>query len=333
MTKSPMGVKDLLIKGTDIFSSLSEHEITLITENSELCTYAANEPVFSMNDPGNCLYIVESGEIIVQKQDENGQKNHIARFLKGDCFGELDLFTETPRLASSFASVNTVLLVFPKDRNGFTAFLDKNPDISARILHRIMVNVAERIRKVNILVKENSPLVQELKKQVYRDKLTGLYNQTYLIEKIRELINTENSGFFLLISKPDNFKDLNDTYGHDAGDIAIQLMAREMRDFIADDSRIVKYKGNALAVLLTGASRMEAVVLARNIRDFLNNLDVSVPCRGNKFKITASIGITFFPDHGTDAEQLLFKTHELPLIGRNMGGNIILFPEDTGENY
>jgi len=104
-----------------------------------------------------------------------------------------------------------------------------------------------------------------------------------------------------------------------------------MRDHIADDSGIVRYKGNAIAVLLTGASRMEAVVLARNIREFLNKLDVSAACRGNQFKITASIGITSFPDHGADAEQLLFKTHELPLIGRKLGGNIILFPEDTGE--
>ena len=331
MIKSPLGVKEVLLKGTDIFSSLLDHEIALITENSELCKYSTDESVFSKGDPGDSLYIVESGEIIVQKQDENGRKTHIARFLKGDCFGELDLFTETPRLVSSFASTNSRLLVFPRKNTGFSLFLNKNPALSARILHKIMVNMAIRIRKVNVLVKENSPLIQELKNQVYRDKLTGLFNQTYILEKLREIIDKENSDFFLLICKPDNFKELNDTYGHDAGDLVIQIMAREMRDFIGNDSIIVRYKGNAMAVFLTDSTRMEAVFLARSIREFINDLDVSEACKGNRFKITASIGITNYPDHGRDAEDLLFKTHELPLLGRNRGGNLILFPEDTGE--
>ena len=331
MIKSPVWTKEVLLKGTDIFSSLEDHEIELIKENSELRSYKADEFVFSMGDPGNALYIVESGEIIVQKQDGNGRKTHIARFLKGDCFGELDLFTESTRMASSFASTSTQLLIFPKKNIGFSLFLNKNPALSARILHKIMVNMAERIRNVNILVKENSPLVQELKKQVYRDKLTGLYNQTYLIEKIRAMMSKDKLEFFVLISKPDNFKDLNDTYGHDAGDLAIQIMAREMRSFIGEDSRVVRYKGNALVVLYLGNSRMEAVVLARNIREFMNNLDVSTACNGNRFKITASIGIAKYPEHSSDPEDLLFKTHELPLTGRKKGGNLILFPEDIGD--
>lgn len=332
MTNSPAGVIKNLLKGTDIFSSLLDYEIALIAENTKIRDYAANEPVFSLGDSGNSLYIVESGEIIVQKQDEDGRKTHIARFLPGDYFGELDLFTESSRIASSFASTATRLLVFPRDNTGFTDFLDRNPSVSAKILHNIMVNVAERIRKVNILVKENSPLVQELKKQVYRDKLTGLYNQTYLVEKIRKLISSENNCFILLMSKPDNFKNLNDSYGHDAGDMAIQIMARGLRDFIGDDSRIVRYKGNAMAVLLSGSSRMEAVVLARGIREFFNNLDVSSACKGNRFKITVSIGITIYPEHGTDVKNILSNTHELPLAGRSRGGNLILFPEDLGDS-
>ncbi|MCK5673354.1 MAG: GGDEF domain-containing protein [Spirochaetales bacterium] len=332
MTKSPIGAKEVLLKGVDIFSSLLEHEIALIAENSKLRNYNANEPVFSRGDTGDSLYIVDSGEVLVQKQDENGRKINIARFVQGDYFGEVGFFTESLRIASSFTSVASKLLVFPGDNTGFTAFLNKNPALSAQMLHKIMVNVAMRIRKVNILVKENSPLVQELKKQVYRDKLTGLYNQTYLLENIREQISAENSNFYLFISKPDNFKDLNDTYGHDAGDTAIQIMARDLRNFIGDDSRIARYQGNAMAILVSGVTRMEAVVFARRIREFLNNLDVSSACRGNSFKITASIGISCYPGYGTNAEELLFKTHELPLIGRNNGGNKILFPEDAGES-
>ena len=323
--------KAVLLKQADIFSSLPDPEIEVIAGSSDFHDYKTDTPVFLQGETGNSLYIVESGEVVVQKEDESGRKTDIARFVQGNCFGELDLFTETSRVASAFASVQTRLLVFPKSGEGFTGFLKEQPDLSARILHKILVVMAERIRRANALIKENSPLMQELRKQVYRDKLTGVFNQTWLTEKIRELIDKNNSGFSLLITKPDNFKALNDTYGHEAGDKAIRIMARRLRDFIGDDKRMARYKGNAMAVFLTGVTKDEAYDQAVRIRKFMNHLDVGEATGGEEFPVTASIGITLFPDHGENAEDLIFKTHELPLAGRRRGGNLILFPEDAGD--
>lgn len=323
--------KTVLLKQADIFSSLLAPEIDVIAGSSDFHEYKTDAPVFLQGESGNALYIVESGEIVVQKKDESNKKTDIARFVQGNCFGELDLFTETSRIASAFASMQTRLLVFPKSGTEFSEFLEEHPNLSARILHKILVVIAGRIRRANALIKENSPLMQELRKQVYRDKLTGVFNQTWLTEKIRELIDNNSSGFSLLISKPDNFKILNDTYGHEAGDKAIRIMARKLRKFIGDDNRIARYKGNAMAVFLTGVTKEDAYDQAVLIREFMNNLDVSEATGGKEFPITASIGITLFPDHGKDAEELIFKTHELPLVGRRRGGNLILFPEDAGE--
>ena len=330
-------IKDLperkasLLKQADIFSSLPGPEIEVIAGSSDFHDYRTDAPVFLQGESGNALYIVESGEIVVQKEDESNQKTDIARFIQGTCFGELDLFTETSRIASAFASTKTRLLVFPKSGTGFKEFLAEHPDLSARILHKILVGIAGRIRRANTLIKENSPLMQELRKQVYRDKLTGLFNQTWLIEKMRELVGKKSSFFSLLIIKPDNFKALNDTYGHEAGDKAIRIMARRLRDFIGDDKKTARYKGNAIAVILIGSSKEDTYNQALLIREFMKNLDVSGATGGKEFPITASIGITLFPDHGMKAEDLVFKTHELPLVGRRRGGDLILFPEDAGE--
>ena len=108
-------------------------------------------------------------------------------------------------------------------------------------------------------------------------------------------------------------------------------MARRLRDFIGDDKRMARYKGNAMAVFLTGVTKDEAYDQAVRIRKFMNHLDVGEATGGEEFPVTASIGITLFPDHGENAEDLIFKTHELPLAGRRRGGNLILFPEDAGD--
>ncbi|MCK5198909.1 MAG: cyclic nucleotide-binding domain-containing protein, partial [Spirochaetales bacterium] len=158
--------KSVLLKQADIFSSLLAPEIEVIAGSSDFQDYKTDSPVFLQGESGNALYIVESGEIVVQKEDESNLKTDIARFVKSNCFGELDLFTETPRIASAFASMQTRLLVFPKSGTGFTDFLEEHPDLSARILHKILVGIAGRIRRANTLIKENSPLMQELRKQV-----------------------------------------------------------------------------------------------------------------------------------------------------------------------
>ncbi|OQY34946.1 MAG: hypothetical protein B6241_03465 [Spirochaetaceae bacterium 4572_59] len=328
MAKKKLQTKPLLLKQSNIFSTFLSHEITVLSKNSEFQTFVEGETIFSAGDPGSSLYIIESGEIVIQKQEEYGPVIDIARLIKGNCFGELSLFTESSRDASAIATRETRILQFPKSSTSFAAILSEHPALSARILHKILVNFAGRIRSANALIKENSPLMQELKKQVYRDKLTGLYNQTYLQENIRRLIKTGCPGFTILITKPDNFKDLNDKYGHEAGDQAIKIMARRLRDYIGDDERTIRYKGNAMAVLVKGADRDDAYKLGVSIREFIKKLDLSDACGGDNFSLSASVGISLYPHHGTDPEKLLFQTHELPLRGRKLGGNLILFSDD-----
>jgi diguanylate cyclase (GGDEF)-like protein len=330
MAKKLAFTKPVLLKQSGIFTSLLTHELRIIAKNSEYRNYRDGEPVFLTGESGNALYIVESGEVVIQKQDEYGPVIDFARFIEGNCFGELDMFTETKREASAYASRDTRLLVFPKAGTQFSDLLKEHPEISARILHKILVNIAVRIRGANSLIKENSPLMQELKKQVYRDKLTGINNHTYLMERIRKLIS-DRKNFALIIVKPDNFKELNDNFGHEAGDSAIKVMARRLRDFIGDDNRTVRFKGNAMAVLCVGYNREEAYKEALEIRNFFNRLDVKDATGGKEFTLTASVGISLYPEHGIDPEALVFTTHELPLLGRRRGGNLILFPEDNQE--
>jgi len=328
MPASMLQTKIERLQKADIFSSYQNDELKIIAKYSEYCNYRKDEIIFKAGNPGDALHIVESGEVVINKKGHNGRDIDIARFLSGDCFGELDMLTGSSRNASARAEIETRLLMFPRKGICFKDILANHPAVSARILHKILVNIAGRIRKANSLIKENSPLIQELKKQVYSDKLTGLYNRTFLEEKLGEYLVNKKAHVSLLMVKPDNFKLINDTYGHEAGDQALRIMAIRLEKVISSQDVAIRFIGNELSVILPGTEREEAYNMAVKIRSSMNRLDLRQVTQGNSFILTVSIGISVFPEHSATTAELIEKAHELPLMGRARGGNKILFPED-----
>jgi diguanylate cyclase (GGDEF)-like protein len=312
----------------DLFSSFQTEELGIIAEFSAYRRLKKNAPVFREGSPGEALYIIDAGEVVITKQDPDGKAIDIARFVAGDCFGELDMLTDSARTASARTDTDTRLLRFPKQGTTFKDILAKHPAISAQILHKILVKIAGRIREANSLIKENSPLIQELKKQVYRDKLTGLFNKTFLEENLGQYLDSQGSPVSLLMIKPDNFKLINDTYGHEAGDQALKIMARALENLLQDTEVAIRFMGNELAVVLPDCSRPGARSRAREIQRAMNGLDLRSLTGGAPFRVTVSIGIAVYPEHAGGAKKLIEAAHALPLVGRSRGGNQILFPED-----
>ena len=222
----------------------------------------------------------------------------------------------------------TTLLYFPKAGINFEDVLKKHPTVSAKILHHLLVLIAERLRKANSMIKDNSPIMQELRKQVYIDKPTGLYNRTFLEEKVAGLIQNGPVSFSLLSVKPDNFKYINDLYGHKAGDEAIKILGLKLKEIVKDEVMICRFLGNEMFMILTDCNRIKACQFAEMTKNILNKLSFDEIMKGVPFTLSVSIGISVFPDHGENKEILIDKAHELPLIGRARGGNKILFPED-----
>jgi diguanylate cyclase (GGDEF)-like protein len=167
-----------------------------------------------------------------------------------------------------------------------------------------------------------------MRNQVYRDKLTGLYNKTFLEERLPSYLRGGENSLSLLMIKPDNFKRINDTCGHEAGDQAIVTIGVALSRHVPESAVVVRFLGNEMACILFGTDRDKAYQAAVDIRGMLIDLDLSNITGESSFKLSASIGIAVFPDHAQTAPELIAKAHELPLIGRERGGNKIFFPED-----
>lgn len=322
-----MNKKQWLLK-TEIFSPLNEEGLDLIADHSRVVNYSSGSTIFTEGDTGGILYILISGTVEVFKTDTDRNIAVIATLVPGEIIGELEFFTGKPYNASAAAAEDSNLLQIPDKGEHLKEILESHPDISAAVLYQFLKTYSSRLRKANTLVKENSALVQELKRQVYGDKLTGLYNKTYLEETLPQLITNRSNPVALLLMKPDNFKMINDTFGHEAGDDTLKIMAEALNRFTGDRGTVLRYMGNELGVILPGYCRESTLKEARSILEMFNNLDISSATGSRDVFLSMSIGAALFPEHADVADDLILKAHDIPLVGRARGGNMILFPED-----
>ena len=323
--------KITLLSRAELFKPCEREMVEQIAEFCSLCKVPKNTTIFKTGDPGNSLYIVKSGEISVIQHIQHmeiQQEHEIARYSEGDSFGEVDMLMNTQRNAEARAVEDSEILRFPREDKTLQDFLLASPPVGAELLRLFMQVAAARIRRANALLKENSPWVQEMRAQVYGDKLTGLYNKTFLEEQLPSYLGNPSEPVSLLSMKADNFKFINDTFGHEAGDQALVAVGAALSKHVLAPGVVVRLVGNEIACLFPGTSKEMALERAQSIRSLLNSLDLSAMTEGKPFNLSISIGIAVFPNHAKTAESLIACARELPLLGRERGGNKILFPED-----
>lgn len=137
------------------------------------------------------------------------------------------------------------------------------------------------------------------------DELTGLYNTRGFNALARhEFGQAEryNRSFSLMMIDSDHLKEINDTYGHAAGDRLIQTIASVMRSAVKSTDVVARYGGDEFVCLLPGAAQQPAVTIGERIRQRLAEEPLSID--NGHIAITVSIGIATYPDHGSTMEEL-----------------------------
>jgi diguanylate cyclase (GGDEF)-like protein len=313
-----------LLRKAELFSKLQQRELEVIAKNSEFVSFPDNGVIFNAGSPGSTLYIIKEGEVRIISHTEVGEEREIAHFIKGECFGELDFFENTVRTADAVAETETTLLCFPARGTSFTDILSAYPSICARILHKLITLVAGRIRYTNKLVSEKTPWIEDLRKQVLYDKLTGLYNRSYLDEDFKTQLDSFGDKTALLVIKPDNFKEINDRFGHAAGDKVLRVLADMVRVKLTTDDIGVRLRGDEFALVLPGKDAGIALGLARDLMRSIQDFNIQEYIGDDDFRLTASAGITLFPDHTRDAHELVDKAFAAMWQARESGGNNVL---------
>jgi len=139
------------------------------------------------------------------------------------------------------------------------------------------------------------------------DGLTGLANRRRLdAELTRELLSHDrhHRSFSVLMLDVDKFKVLNDTYGHPSGDAVLRQMAKLLGDCTRRGDTVARFGGEEFLLILPETPAAGALHLAENIRATVEETVFKIE-DGKEVRVTVSIGMARFPDHGKSAEALI----------------------------
>ena len=160
----------------------------------------------------------------------------------------------------------------------------------------------------------------------YYDALTGLSNRTLLRDRLSKALASarrQEERVALLFLDLDRFKDINDSLGHSLGDVFLQEVAERLKKWAREQDTVARLSGDEFLIVLTTVKDIsDAAVAAERL------MDAMIPefvVQGHSLGITCSLGISFFPEHGTDSETLIKNADAAMYCAKDSGRNNFRF--------
>ena len=183
--------------------------------------------------------------------------------------------------------------------------------------------------------KEYQELLEKFREQSVNDRLTDLYNQTHfflLLNLQLERAKRYQTAFSLIIFDVDDFKNYNDANGHIAGSGALRKIGGLMRKVFRSSDVMCRFGGDEFVTILPNSDKVGAFLGAERIRETVENEYFEGGEHQPMGKLTISLGISSYPEHGRDTKELLDKADKALYVAKNMGRNkTVIYSEDVKE--
>ena len=167
-------------------------------------------------------------------------------------------------------------------------------------------------------------LFEEINNKANKDYLTGMYNRRYLFDNGEKIYNehkNKNNDFAVALIDIDKFKAINDTYGHDVGDMAIKEVGNILNQAIQKDVLISRMGGEEFCILLYNRTQDEIMVLLEKIRNLFESNQIEF--ENHKLKYTVSIGCSF--EFGKNLDEMIQKADNGLYEAKNSGRNKVRY--------
>jgi len=215
-----------------------------------------------------------------------------------------------------------------------TCSLDYTLNLHGDVRHyeaRLVTSGSDEVLGLVRDISERKRTEEQIRRLAYCDSLTGIPNRQAFLETLeRELLRSrlENKKFAVLFMDLDAFKRVNDTLGHNVGDLLLKVVSERLRDTTRpsdmvsrneDHDNLARLGGDEFTILIPDLERVEhALNVAQRVKEAMRR---PFMIEGNEIFVTASIGISLYPEDGEDCNSLLKFADTAMYHAKNCGKN------------
>ncbi len=228
------------------------------------------------------------------------------------------LLVEKDKYLQGLVDEPAVLVSTVTCRDGTTKIIESTFFMDGEYTYVSFSDITGRQQNEEVLRQKN----EEIRRIAYSDVLTGLPNRVHLNEwldgEMDKARRKESSGAVLFIDL-DELKMVNDTFGHSYGDILIVIAGKRIVEVAGADAFVGRIGGDEFMVIVPG--KKDRKYITRIANEIIGALSQDIEVFGSHFHISASIGITIYPEDGDTTEEILKNTDNAMYAAKRAGKN------------
>ncbi|NMG31198.1 putative bifunctional diguanylate cyclase/phosphodiesterase [Aromatoleum evansii] len=242
-----------------------------------------------------------------------------------------DSSRNSPELVRSDIEVQTKSLLVEAPKIGGIVGIGMQAQAGADTTRWLVVeSILSTLLNVVGSVKAIDKYTKDLEYYATRDPLTNLYNQRVFWELLdSEATRSGRHGykFGLLMIDADNFKSVNDTYGHGFGDVFLQEVATTIRRAIREDDLLARYGGDEFVAILPETDLAGTIEVAQRIIDAVTSLAIETP-DNTRVNGSLSVGMAVYPDHAIETKDLFLFADSMMYRAKADGKGRVAIPTE-----
>ena len=189
-------------------------------------------------------------------------------------------------------------------------------------LHNLSDDIQNLFVSIGTDIEERKRYEEKIENLAYYDTLTGLPNRILFEQEVNRCIENGSKKFMIAYMDIDNFKNINDTIGHQAGDVFLQYFANCMENKTEGKAFAARMGGDEFAILYQYDSSEK---VTKEVEELLSEINRIWSYQNRLFYISMSVGIVVYPDHGLNTSELIKNVDIAMYASKNEGKNRILF--------
>ncbi|MES9826176.1 MAG: EAL domain-containing protein [Candidatus Thiodiazotropha endolucinida] len=216
---------------------------------------------------------------------------------------------------------------------------DWSTDITIRTVKHNLTHMTMRIERFDIDeidsggyfvilsdITRRKQLEHELELLAYIDKLTKLPNRRYFMDRLTEAVEESeafDSGLAVFFLDLDNFKIINDSLGHEVGDVVLSEAGWRIQEALRSDDIVCRLGGDEFTAIIKGVNNRKSI--SQVAAAILKRFQIPIYCNDRELRISASIGVVIYPDDGLNTKELIKNADTAMYAAKRSGKNAYRF--------